>query len=156
MSNLNNSYDDLQSPTSIQDRTHKRESPKRLQKTPTRPSETPPRPTKAVEKEPPMTKSSRARAPTAESSGSNSSAVGTPPPRAPSERKSKRSVKKSSATEDEFDPLDCSTEAWYSQWWMCGFGDAIKDVMLGPVGQIKKSRRSHKAAEKAKMKRGEC
>ena len=64
-----------------------------------------------------------------------------------------------SSSDEEFDPLDCSTEAWYSQWWMCGFGDAIKDVMFGPESKSrspKRSTRSTKLAEKTKAKRGEC
>ena len=161
------------SPTTIHDdRVHKRDSPKRTEK-----KSLPPTPKGKAKKASPDTKlNSKAiatpskdisRAPTAESTESTNSADpatnSTPKPRAPSERKQS---KRSCSSSDVFDPIDCSKNGgeWHNQWWMCGFGETIRDVLKGSElgkkaagGRSSTSRsESPKATEVSKAKRGEC
>ena len=102
------------------------------------------------------------QAPTAESTESTNSADpvsnSTPQPRAPSERKQS---KRSYTSNDDFDPMDCNRKGaeWHNQWWMCGFGETIRDVLKGrrEPGKKPTSRsKSPKAAEIMKARRGEC
>lgn len=183
MDSLNASSEALVSPTTIRDdRAQKWESPKRSEKNPL-----PLTPKGKVKKGTAATefkgeavttpKKGISLAPTAESSEStNSAATSTPQPRAPSERKqSNRSG--SGSIDDDFDPMDCSKNGeWHNQWWMCGFGEAIRDVLTGnepgkkPTnGRSSKSKgkeptngrsssrsMSPKETEIRKARRGEC
>ena len=182
MDSLNASSEALVSPTTIRDdRAQKWESPKRSEKNPL-----PLTPKGKVKKVAAATefkgeavttpKKDIVLAPTAESSDSTNSAelatTSTPQPRAPSERKeSNRSG--SGGADDDFDPMDCSKNGeWHDQWWMCGFGEAIRDVLTGnePTnGRSSKSKgkkptngrsssrsMSPKDMEIRKARRGEC
>ena len=170
MESLNASSDALVSPTTIHDdRVHKRDSPKWTEK-----KSLPPTPPGKAKKAPadtgasgeavttPSKGRSISQAPTAESTESTNSADpvsnSTPQPRAPSERKQS---KRSYTSNDDFDPMDCNRNGaeWHNQWWMCGFGETIRDVLKGrrEPGKKPTSRsKSPKAAEIMKARRGEC
>jgi hypothetical protein len=165
MDSLNASSEALVSPTTI----HKWDSPKRTEK-----KSLPPTPKGKVKTGPVGTELNGKAvttptkdiscAQTAESIESTKSAVSatnsTPQPRAPSERKQR----KSSSYNDDFDPMDCGKNdgEWHNQWWMCGFGDTIRDfLMVNEPGKRTNSRRSRRskspeATETSNAKRGEC
>lgn len=167
MDSLNASSEALVSPTTIHDdRVHKRDSPKRTEK-----KSLPPTPKGKTKKAPATGANGKAtttpskdisRAPTTESTESTNSADpasnSTPQPRAPLERKQSKG---SCTSNDDFDPMDCSKNdsgEWHNQWWMCGFGETIRDVLKGSEPGKKPTSRSEspKATETSKAKRGEC
>ena len=167
MDSLNASSEALVSPTTIHDdRVHKRDSPKRTEK-----KSLPPTPKGKTKKAPPDTGANGkavttpskdiSQAPTAESTESTNSADpasnSTPQPRAPSEREQS---KRSCTSNDDFDPMDCNKNGgeWHNQWWMCGFGETIRDVLKGsePAKKPTSRSKSPKATDISKAKRGEC